>query len=199
MSEVQKTGRTRPGGLIANAVAGGNGEDDVRDAVPSRPPVRPEMRESSTDRAARRAEEIRGHLGGMDEGVDEFYIPKDAVPDGWTYEWKRKTVMGQEDPAYLVSLRRTGWDAVPASRHPEMMPMNSEAQTIERKGMILMERPLEITEEVRRVEQRRARAQVQQKQAQLGEAPAGQFERTNKGDPMAKIKKSYEPLAIPDE
>ena len=157
------------------------------------------MHESSEERAAKRAAEIRGHIGSMDEGIDEFYIPPDSIQDGWTYEWKRKSVMGQEDSSYLVSLRRLGWDPVPASRHPEMMPMGSAAETIERKGMILMERPTEITEEVKRLELRKARAQVQQKQAQLGEAPAGQFERTNKGDPLAKIKKSYEPITIPDE
>jgi hypothetical protein len=199
MSEIQKTGRAR--GLIAGALA--SGEEAALDEIPNpkaeRPAMRPDMHESSSDRAARRAEEIRGHIGGMDEGTDEFYIPPDSIPDGWTYEWKRRSVMGQEDAAYLVSLRRLGWDPVPASRHPEMMPMGSVEQAIERKGMILMERPREITEEVKRLELRKAQAQVRQKQAQLGEAPAGQFERTNKGNPLAKIQKSYEPIVIPDE
>ena len=196
MSEVQKTGRARVGGLIASAVAD---EDETQAATSERPSMRPTMRESSVDRAAQRAAEIRGHIGGMDEGIDEFYIPPDSIPDGWTYEWKRKSVMGQEDSSYLVSLRRLGWDHVPATRHPEMMPMGSAAETIERKGMILMERPAEISEEVRRADLRKARAQVQTKQAQLGEAPVGQFERTNKGDPLAKLKRSYEPIVIPDE
>ena len=196
MSEVQKTGRARVGGLIASAVAD---DDETQAAAAERPSMRPAMRESSTDRAAQRAAEIRDHIGGMDEGTDEFYIPPDAVPDGWAYEWKRRTVMGQEDVSYIVSLRRLGWEPVPASRHPEMMPMGSAERSIERKGMILMERPAEISEEVRRADLRKARAQVQNKQAQLGEAPAGQFERTNKGDPLAKLKRSYEPIVIPDE
>jgi hypothetical protein len=195
MSEVQKTGRAR--GMIAGALA--DEEANESPAAVTRPAQRPAMHETPEERAAKRAAEIRGHIGSMDEGIDEFYIPPDTVPDGWTYEWKRKSVMGQEDSSYLVSLRRLGWDPVPANRHPEMMPMGSSAETIERKGMILMERPTEITEEVKRIELRKARAQVQQKQAQLGEAPAGQFERTNKGDPLAKIKKSYEPITIPDE
>lgn len=196
MSDVQKTGRVRAGGLIANAITG---DDDGGAAAISRPSMREPMHESSEERAARRAEEIRGHIGGLDEGTDEFYLPPDMIPDGWTYEWKRKTVMGQEDPSYLVSLRRVGWEPVPASRHPEMMPLMSPEKTIERKGMILMERPAEITAEVHRMELRKARAQVQQKQAQLGEAPAGQFERNNKGNPLAKINKNYEPIVIPDE
>lgn len=201
MSEVQKTGRAR--GLISGALAGddqtGGPVDDAPVAAPPRPTQRPAMHESSEDRAAKRAAEIRGHIGDMDEGVDEFYIPPDSMQDGWTYEWKRKSVMGQEDASYLVSLRRLGWEPVPAARHPEMMPMGGSAETIERKGMILMERPTEITEEVKRIEARKARAQMQQKQAQLGEAPAGHFARENKGNPLAKISKSYEPITIPDE
>jgi hypothetical protein len=196
MSDVQRTGRGRAGGLIANAITN---EDEGDVGAVARQPMRETMRETSEERAARRAEEIRGHIGGLDEGTDEFYLPHDMVPDGWTYEWKRKSVMGQEDASYLVALRRVGWEPVPSSRHPEMMPMSSPDKTIERKGMILMERPSEITEEVKRLELRKARAQVQQKQAQLGEAPAGQFERTNKGNSLAKVQKSYEPIVIPDE
>ena len=58
---------------------------------PERPPMRPEMREDDPrSRAAARAAEIRQqHNGNMDEGTDEFYVPPNIVPEGWTYEWKR--------------------------------------------------------------------------------------------------------------
>ena len=170
---------------------------------------RPELRKTPSNktdprdeaaRAAARAAEIRADVGGnLDEGIDEFYVPPNEIPEGWTYEWKRKEVLGREDHSHQLALARMGWEPVAASRHPNMMPASVKSETIERKGMILMERPTEITEEVKRIELRKARAQVQQKQAQLGEAPAGQFERTNKGDSLAKIKKSYEPIVIPDE
>jgi hypothetical protein len=55
MSEVQKTGRARTGGLIANAVAD---DDETQAAVSERPSIRPAMRESSEDRAAKRAAEL---------------------------------------------------------------------------------------------------------------------------------------------
>ena len=40
----------------------------------ARPDPRPMMgkEEDPRERAARRAAEVRGHLGGMDDGVDEF-------------------------------------------------------------------------------------------------------------------------------
>ena len=151
--------------------------------------------------AAERAAEIRSGFdgGNMDEGTDDFFIEQDKIPDDWTYEWKRFTVFNQEDPSYQVQLRRQGWEPVPASRHPEMMPVGSTDPTIIRKGMILMERPTVITDELRRIDTKRARDQVRVKEQQLNEAPQGQFERDNKGAKLANIKKSYEAIPIPDK
>jgi hypothetical protein len=169
-------------------------------AVPeiARQAPRPEPREEDPRaRAAARAAQIRGDNGGMDEGADEFYIPKGIVPDGWTYEWKRHTIWNQEDPAYAVQLAREGWEVVPASRHPQMMPSTWERNTIERKGMLLMERPSEISEEVRRIDLRRAREQVRIKEAQIAGAPDGTFTRD---DPRVRpnIKKTFD-MPIPED
>lgn len=169
--------------------------------APTRPSMRPSMREEDPrTRAARRAAELRDHRNGdMEDGVDEFYIDPSDIPEGWAYEWKRKTVLGAEDPAYQVALARAGWEAVPTSRHPSYMPISGDYPFIERKGMILMERPLEITEEARAVELRKARQQVRQKEAQLNSAEGGQFERSNKDQSLVKIKRSYESIPIPGE
>lgn len=169
---------------------------------PLREPLRVDMRaplraEDPRERAARRAAEVRANIGDMDEGEDEFRAP--PAPDGWAYEWKRKTVLGAEDPAYQVELARKGWDPVPASRHPSYMPDKGNHVSIERKGMILMERPLELVEESKAIELRKARNQVRHKETQLNSAPDGQFERDNKGAPLTKIKKSYEAIPIPKE
>lgn len=151
-------------------------------------------------RAAARAAELREHLGdNLGEGTDEFYIDPAIIPDGWSYEWKRETVLGQPDPSYQVSLAHRGWEPVPASRHPELVPPGWTGAHIPRKGCLLMERPLEITDAVRQQDNRRAREQVRQKEAQLGGAPPGTFERDNKGNPMASIKKGYEAIPIPEK
>jgi hypothetical protein len=164
----------------------------------TRPALRAALREDDDPRAraAKRAAEIKGTGFVMDEGVDEFRAP--PPPEGWNYEWKRKTVIGQEDPAYQVDLARRGWEPVPASRHPDMMPSTGGYDSIERKGMILMERPKEITDEAREIERRKAISQVRAKEAQLSEAPQGQFERD---DPRVRpnIKKSFEPVEIPED
>lgn len=163
-----------------------------------RAPVRAE---SPAERAKRRAAEIRGHLGGIEEGTDEFYIDPNMVPEGWTYEWKRKLLLGAEDPAYTVQLLRMGWEAVPMNRdrdHMAMMPSNWPHNTIERKGMILMERPTEVVEEARKIEQKKARDQVRSKEQQLSGAPDGQFGRDH-AQVRPKISKSFEAMQIPEE
>ena len=160
--------------------------------------IRPKVakEESPRERAARRIAELRGNDDGLQEGHDEFMTP--TPPDGWDYQWKRFTVAGQEDPSYQVQLARSGWEPVPVSRHPEMMPVATKSAIIERKGMILMEKPFELVEESRNIELRKARQQVRAKEAQLSGAPEGQFGRDD-ARVKPKIKKGYEPMEIPNE
>lgn len=177
--------------------------EEVAETINSQPIERPSMRgnvreESPADRAKRRAAEIRGHLGGLDEGTDEFYIDPHVIPDGWSYEWKRRLLLGAEDPSHNVALYRMGWEPVPASRHPEMMPRGWHGDTIERKGMILMERPLELVEEARSHELRKARNQVRDKEAQLAGTPEGTLTRDH-AQAKPSIKKGYEPIPIPKD
>jgi hypothetical protein len=152
-------------------------------------------------RAAKRAAELREHRGdGGGDGSDKFYIDPREIPDGWSYEWKTLEVLGKPNPSYQVNMARVGWEAVPRSRHPQMMPDNYPGNTIVRDGMILMERPLEITQEAQGKERAEARQQVRAKEIQLGATPDGQFERNNKGTPLASVKKSREAvIPIPDK
>ena len=171
-------------------------DPEIVEPVSIRQPMRAEMREPDPrSAAAKRAQEILENIGQADEGQDDFRTPK--APDGWTYEWKRNTLFNQEDPAYMTSLLRTGWEAVPAKRHPEMMPIGA-MKSIERKGMILMERPAEVTRKFEEADRRRARLQMRAKEEQLGSAPQGQFGRDH-AQAAPKINKSYEPLPVPKD
>jgi hypothetical protein len=183
------------------------GDDDPFGDSAAAPEPEPQRREMRTDmreedprvRAARRAAEIMGNINDLDEGEDEFYIDQKDVPDGWTYEWKRLTLLNKEDPSYTTQLERKGWEPVPAKRHPSYMPTNSSDAIIERKGMILMERPKEITDEVKRIEMRKARNQIRQKQEQLNSAPDGTFTRNGPdGRPLTKLITSYEAMPVPE-
>lgn len=161
--------------------------------------MRAPMREDdSRARAARRAAELRGHLSNLDEGTDEFYISSDEIPDGWTYEWKVRTIYGAENPSEWTQIERTGWTPVPLERHPHMMPSQWQGGIIERKGMVLMERPEEITEEMQSIEVRKARDQVRAKEAQLSGTPDGTMTRDH-AQVRPSIKKSFEAVPIPKE
>jgi hypothetical protein len=155
----------------------------------------------SLARAARRTAELQEHGSIGDDGADKFYIDPRMVPEGWSYEYRMFTVLGKEDPSYQVRLRNSGWDPVPVSRHPELMPLGYTGNTIILDGMMLMERPLVITEEQKQRDRKNASDQVRAKEQQLtGAAPPGEFERSNKGDRLTSIKKSREAtIPIPDK
>ena len=169
-------------------------------SAPARPPLRPELRDDPMARARARAAQIRENLGelGMDDGEDRFRVNLSLVPEGWNYEWKRQSVFGQTDPAYEVELARKGWESVPTHRHPEMMPVGKGHETIERDGMVLMERPKELTEESKDVELRKARAQVRSKEQQLTNAPDGTMTRDH-AKVRPNISKGYEPMSVPND
>ena len=162
--------------------------------------LRGSMREEdSLSRAAQRAAELRGHLKDeVSDSEDKFFIDVDIIPDGWTYEWKRHTIYGEEDPAYQVQLARAGWTAVPVHRHPNMMPHNTDHKVITRDGMILMECPTEIIDERRRNELVKARNQVRHKEAQLSGTPDGTMTRDH-AQVKPNIKKSFEAMPVPEK
>jgi len=174
--------------------------EEVFAAPDTRPAMRAEMREEdSRTRAARRAQEIRDHGGNdQEEGTDEFFVHPSMVPPGFEYQWKRDTVLGQEDPAYNVQTALAGWEPVPADRHPEFMPRGSKSKTIDRKGMRLYEIPKVVANDMRDRELRKARNQVRVKEAQLNSAPQDQFERDADPRTLASVKKSYSPMPIPE-
>ena len=176
-----------------------DGNDLIGKPAIARAPKRGPMREEDPrTRAARRSAELREHLGDEEEGTDEFYISKSDIPAGWAYEWKRKLTLGAEDPAYQVALARAGWEPVPTSRHPAYMPDSGKFPIIERKGMVLMERPLEINEEAHARELRKARNQVRHKEEQLSAPKPGEFERNNNDASLVKVRRSYESIPVPE-
>lgn len=173
---------------------------EMRDEDDGRPALRTSQREDDPRaRAEKRAEEIRKHNEGLSfNEEDRFFVHPASIPEGWAYEWKRKTLWGKEDPAHEVELARLGWEAVPASRHPELMPKGDHA-TIERDGLILMERPKVLNDEAHASSLRKARAQVRAKEAQLSQTPDGTLPRDEDARTKPVIKKSYEAMPISEE
>ena len=167
------------------------GKGPIRDEV--HPPLRGEP--SSVELANKRAAEImEANPNFGEDEVSQFDLDPGIQPDGWAYGWKKRTVAGYEDPSYQISLQRGGWTAVPAGRHPNLVPSTGVHHIIERDGLVLMERPKVVEERARMLERRKAMDQVQGKERQLREAPQGQFDRN-----APIVKKHYAAMEIPKD
>jgi len=194
MNEKRGPGRpTRPVGPSYNEI-----QDDVLDNLAIHDTASPVIasKPRGLREAALRTEELRNRAKDGEIGADfydEFYIDPRIIPEGWDYNWKRYETAGMKDDAYEVELLQAGWEAVDASRHPNMMPPGTRGAII-RKGMMLMERPLEISNIAKQRELHNARDAVASKEKALGLSPSGHFDR----DPSKTgVRKSFGPMEIP--
>lgn len=110
----------------------------------------PADRSVAAERAAAisrmRAEVAR--IREADDAGDAFQIDLDMIPDGMSYNWKRlDNGYGKPDEAHMARLKRMGWTEVPARRHPELFGDRAKDEPAIHKGMILMERPIELTQD----------------------------------------------------
>ncbi len=129
----------------------------------------------------------RKRKGGSN--IDRFGVPPGMIPDGMSWEWKRETTTGKPDPTYMAFLYDQGWEPVEQERYPTF--------PVRRDGLILMERPMELTIEARAEEKAAARDAVRQKERQLYDAGDGEFARKNAdGSPAVKISTTIERMAI---
>jgi hypothetical protein len=125
---------------------------------------------------------------------DKYYVHPSKIPAGRSYEWKREQVYGQPDTDHQVNLRENHWTPVPASRHPEMMPIG-DTGPVRKDGMILMERPLYVTQEAREEDYQIAMDQVRAKESQMRNTPGGTFTRDHPSvHRIARVQRSYGPI-----
>jgi hypothetical protein len=120
--------------------------------------------EANTARSGQRGEQ---RLSRVKTSDDKFHIPKEMIPDGMTYEWKRYTYGGKIDQDHQRSMMMQHWSAVPADRHPALAWTDSTSKYIEKEGLILMERPSYLTAEAHDERVRSADDQIRTKMRQL--------------------------------
>lgn len=179
LEQVKVDGRTKEARALksTSAESGGNAYD----------------KNSSLARAEARAREIRGNMPEGGETRDKFWAP--PPPPGFDYQWKMRTVMGEEFYSYQVELARNGWEPVPLSRHPELMPSNWTGETIEVEGLVLMERPKVFTDEAREQDARAAREAVLTKEMQLRDGRSSDLGPRE----VQRFSKSRSPIAVPGD
>jgi hypothetical protein len=147
----------------------------------------------SKARAEARIRQLRGNPELQGGERDKYWAP--SPPDGWDYQWRLKSVMGRDEIDQIRQDELNGWEAVPLSRHPELMPRNWQGNTIEVGGLVLMERPLIFTQEAREEEKRNAREAVLTKEAQMREGRSSDLGRRE----VNRFSKSRAPIDVPNE
>lgn len=143
-------------------------EAGVRRNAP-RPPSRPEgSRDLARETPRRGAAVAVGHNGERltrrrTTVGDQFAVPLNEVPAGWTYQWNTVTVLNrklEEIEQGDLMMHENGWRPVPASRHPgRWAPVGYEGSIII-DGLRLEERPASLTDEAKVEDEARARALV---------------------------------------
>jgi hypothetical protein len=148
----------------ARAMRAATRDDDTRPGN-----VRDDGERDTIREAEERAAQIEDELGSS-ISTNELDIPANLAPPGWVYELKCDSVAGQENRHHMLGLLRTGWRAVPASRHPHLMPANWDGPIVI-KGLMLMEMPASVVKKRKDAEYREARDQVIAAEEQLNNAP----------------------------
>lgn len=125
------------------------------DPKTNRTTLRAPVREADVREEPAREEEVRPAKkvrARKNSGTDQLHIPQHLIPPGMDYQWVTDTVAGQPAPQVRMSYEANAWEPVPATRHPGMfMPKGYEGE-INVGGLVLMERPMELTMEAREEE-----------------------------------------------
>lgn len=128
----------------------------------------------------------------------KFDFDRSKIPPGWSYEFKKASIYGQEDRQYHLSLLRNHWRPVPGSRHPELVGSGAGDHPIIIEGLMLMERPEYLTEEAKREDFVKGQGQMEQQFARLDQIdaidPRQGFEQSR-----STINRTFERGAVPDD
>lgn len=154
-------------------------EDSFEERTPERMPERDQPLDRVDPNAPILTRSGRPATIRMTGDEDKFDLERLGIypPNGWTYEWKTKTVKGWEWTDHQVELYQNGWEPVPASRHDGLVMPKGHDGNIERGGLILMERDDRLTARARKAEKRSADVPLNNSRSMAGlmaqQLPAG--------------------------
>jgi hypothetical protein len=153
----------------------------------------PEVRvqEAAVSAPEKRTLRRKSRINGTQD--DAFFVPPEMIPSGYSVEWKRYSTLNEEDNLHINDMQEQGWEFATVAQFPKLVPPNYTKQMILRKGMALMIRPKEYTDEARAEDLQIARSQVGDKMAQLGQTPKGEMDRR-----VQELNRSYQPIPVDD-
>ena len=140
-----------------------------------------------------------------DSGPDRLAIPKEDIPEGMDLQWVTSEVFGQPQAQRRAHFEKNGWTPVHgedfAGRFDGRYAPAGAQGEISVEGLVLMARPIEISERAHRRDRATAKEQVQLKEAQLtgGGIPVSLGPDHPSALRTNKIVKSYERISIPED
>jgi hypothetical protein len=143
----------------------------ARSKASEREPIREPVRDNiPAGRAVAVGRDGKPVFRRQTNSTDQFYIPPEFIEPGWSMEWKRCSLFGQPQSGYIAENQNNGWAAVNTGRFPGyFLPETTDPNApVIRGDLMLMERPLSLTEEARKEDRERAQAAVQNRMAQHG-------------------------------
>lgn len=124
--------------------------------------------------------------------ADKYHIDPSRIPAGQSYEWKRVTFVGMEDKEHQIDTYENGFRPVPADRHPEVAGVNAKhGERIERAGLVLMERPIELRQEALKEDRDESAAQTNNQLRRLRLTGSDEMDRV-----VQKASRSFGPGAL---
>lgn len=115
--------------------------------TPQRPPMRSAGERLPDGTFQGRNGAILTRSNRSNEQADQFNVPERFKEPGWDYQWIRTSCMNKPDPAHVNANLENGWTPVQASQMPGAFMPSGHNGAIERDGLMLVERPLAMTEQ----------------------------------------------------
>jgi hypothetical protein len=138
----------------------------------------------------------------LEDENDMLYIHPGIIPDGMRYNWKTLSVLGAPQSRRYGRFQATGWEPVPASRHPGLFTPKGYEGDIEYDGLVLMEKSEDACQAAEAREFSKARDQVKAKEQQLrgGDVRGVGFDTQHPSARRASgVSKSYERFDVPEK
>ena len=136
---------------------------------------------------------------------DRLHIDKALVPEGMALMWVTDAVRGMAMPQHRGSFERKGWTPVHQSDfdgqfNGMFMPRDREGEILV-DGLVLMARPKELSDRARKLDQMRAREQVNIKEQSLrgGDINTSLDSRHPTALRSNTINKSFERISVPED
>lgn len=164
---------------------------------PAGKPRGPRVSHETLQRPPQRAMGTRTRTGRISVSDDPYSIDVNEIPPGMSWQWIARTVMGKDDGKIRMrwtQMARNGWEPVDGARVPQF---GVASGMVDLGGLVLCERPREMTDEAREEDYARAVNQVSAQMNRLEDTPNDQLPRKDRhGKSLVSVRRDREGIKV---